>query len=292
MMLWLDPDTWQRLWVATLKVLVSVGLRLVLVTLAYWLVRKMLFGVVDRAMGRLYARLQPSASAGGGRLPTQAQDRSGRILTLQTMVKSIVGYALFFVYALTALQTLDVNITGIVTTAGVAGIAVGFGAQKLVRDMISGFFIVSEDHFGVGDYVTIGAASGIVEELNLRTTRVRDEQGRVWVIPNGDIGFVLNQSRGPVTMTIELPVPSVADMGRLGEAINQCGDALRAERPELFMEPPRLIGVAGFDAATVTLRIRIAGPPERLTEAQMVLRERMRATLIAGGYLPQPMATG
>ena len=291
MTLWLDPDTWQRLWAAAIGGLVSVGLRLVIISVAYWLVRKALFGVVDRAMARLETRYRQSDSSGSERSNQRIEDRSGRILTLQTMVKSIAGYALFFVYALTVLQTFEVNITGIVTTAGVAGIAVGLGAQKLVRDAISGFFIVSEDHFGVGDYVTIAAASGVVEELTLRTTRIRDDQGRLWVVPNGDIGFVLNQSRGPVSTTIELTLPSVGDVAGLADQINQLGDELYAEQPALFKEAPRLIGLAGFDANGVTVRVRIAGQPERLADAQMVVRERMRARLIAAGYLPQSAPT-
>lgn len=287
---WLDAETWHALWVSTVKVVVSVGLRLILITVGYWLVRKALFKVVDGAMARLQSRRAERSDTAGQSASVVSDERMGRVRTLQTLVKSLTGYALFFVYALTVLQTLDVNITGIVTTAGVAGVAVGFGAQKLVRDVISGFFIVSEDHFAVGDYVTIGAATGVVEELSLRTTRIRDDQGRVWIVPNGDIGFVLNQSRGPVSATLELPVPAVADVGRLSDEINHLGVALKEERPDLFLEPPRLIGLAGFDATGVTIRVALTGQPEKLTAAQLVLRERLRSLLLDAGYLPQPVS--
>ena len=226
------------------------------------------------------ARLAARASTGN--------DRTGRLRTLQTLVKSVVGYALFFVFALTVLQTLDVNITGIVTTAGVAGIAVGFGAQKLVRDVISGFFIVSEDHFAVGDFVTVGPATGVVEELTLRTTRVRDEQGRVWVVPNGEIGFVLNKSRGPVCGHVEISVPPICDLSVLAEIVAEAGGRAQSQRPDLIVSAPRYCGVAGFDAAGVTVRIALPCRPDRLTDAQMALRGFVRDALIERGLLPMP----
>jgi small conductance mechanosensitive channel len=283
---WFDAATWQRLWADAVQALTGMGLRLILITFVYWLVRNALFRVVDGSMARLQARRTAIAERSG--VLGSAEERLNRIRTLQTMVKSLIGYALFFVYALTVLQTLDINITGIVTTAGVAGIAVGFGAQKLVRDVISGFFIVSEDHFAVGDYVTIAAASGVVEDLSLRTTRLRDDQGRVWVIPNGDIGFVLNHSRGPVISNLEIQVPAVRDVQDLAAKVNAMGTELAASMPDLFSAAPQLAGLAGFDASGVTVRVTFASEPKSLGAAQMALRERLRNVLIAGGYLPAP----
>ncbi len=281
---WLDADTWQRLWANAIQTLTGIGLRLALICIAYWLARQALFRVVDGAMTRLQNR-----NIGGSDV-SASSERLGRLRTLQTMVKSLTGYALFFVFVLTVLQTLDVNITGIVTTAGVAGVAVGFGSQKLVRDVISGFFIVSEDHFSVGDFVTIGSATGVVEELGLRTTRIRDEQGRMWVVPNGDISFVLNQSRGPVITAMEIPVSSVKDIEGLVRCVNEMGVRLRDARPDLFRSSPQLAGLVGFDAAGITARITFESAPRAQGEAQMALRSSLRETLIEAGFLPQPEA--
>jgi len=288
MMRWLDADTWHRMWANAIQAMAGIGLRLVLICIAYWLARQALLRVVDGAMTRLQTR--SAGPPGKGAPGPMSSERIGRLRTMQTMVKSLVGYALFFVFVLTVLQTLEVNITGILTTAGVAGVAAGLGAQKLVRDMISGFFIVSEDHFAVGDFVTIGPAAGIVEELSLRTTRVRDEHGRVWIVPNGDIGFVLNQSRGPVVSAMDIPVSSVHDVDGLMRCVNEMGAELRDSRPDLFRSAPTFAGLVGFDAAGVTARITFESMPHAQAEAQMALHARLRESLIEAGYLPQPPA--
>lgn len=279
MMRWLSHDRLEGLWAGILKSAATAGLRLLLILVVYWLARQALFRLVDAGLTRLRPREALDATA---------EERRRRLMTLQTLVKSLVGYVLFFVMILTALQTLGVNITGIVTTAGVAGIAVGFGAQKLVRDIISGFFIVTEDQFAVGDYVTIGQATGVVEEMGLRTTRVRDDRGRLWAIANGDIGFVLNQSRGDTAASIDLPIPATSDLDDVTRLIGDTGRQLLDEHPAVFTRAPAVEGVTAFDASTVTLRIGVAAPPTVASQAEMLVRARLRAALMDAGILPRP----
>jgi small conductance mechanosensitive channel len=95
----------------------------------------------------------------------------------------------------------------------VAGLAVGFGAQKLVKDVITGFFLLLEDQYAVGDYVTIGTVTGTVEELGMRITRLRDDDGRLYILSNGDIGQVCNMSRGPLAGVLEVAIAASADVG-------------------------------------------------------------------------------
>jgi len=271
---WLTPEALQRYWEAALKALATTGLRLIIIFVAYWLARQALVRFVDAALSRLQPR-------GDDRT---REDRARRILTLQTLARSLIGYVLFFVLILTVLQTLGVNIMGILATAGVAGVAVGFGAQKLVRDVISGFFIVTEDQFAVGDYVTINQATGVVEEMGLRTTRIRDTQGRVWAFGNGDITFVVNHSRGPVTSTIDVPIPASQDHRAVTERLNEAGVSLAAEKPDLFEYPPRVEGIASFDAATVTIRMRISARPTVMPQAEAAARERVLDLLEEWGF--------
>lgn len=276
---WLSPEALQHYWEAAVGALATTGLRLLIIFVTYWLVRHALMRIVDATLSRIQPRTTDARTR---------EERARRLLTLQTLARSLIGYVLFFVLILTVLQTLGINTTGILTTAGVAGVAVGFGAQKLVRDVISGFFIVTEDQFAVGDYVTIGQATGIVEEMGLRTTSIRDAQGRLWAIGNGDITFVVNHSRGPVTSVLDVPVPAAHDFRAVAEAINAAGEKLAQERSDVFEAAPRVEGLAGFDAATVTLRVRIMARPTMLPQAEMTVRERVRDVLEEGGYLKPP----
>ena len=274
-----SPETLERLWERTLETLATTGLRLCIILIVYWLTRQALFHVVDAALSRIHAR------SGEHR---NAEERSRRVLTLQTLTKSFIGYVLLFVLILTVLETLGVNMTSVLTTAGVAGVAVGFGSQKLVRDVISGFFVVTEDQFAVGDYVTIGQATGIVEEMGLRTTRVRDDRGRVWAIANGDIAFVVNHSRGPVSSTVDIAVPAGSDLEAVEKLINDASAALFEARPDLLAFAPTCEGIVGFDASTLTLRVRLGAKPTELAAAEMAVREKVREALVEGGCLTSP----
>lgn len=276
---WFTPATWERLWATAVETVASTGLRLIVIFVAYWLTHHALFRIVDAALSRVISAADTTRTA---------EDRRRRLLTLQTLTHSVIGYVLFFVLALTVLQTLGVNIASILTTAGVAGVAVGLGSQKLVRDVIGGFFIVTEDQFAVGDYVTIGQASGVVEEMGLRTTKLRDDQGRVWMIANGDITVVVNHSRGPLAVTLDIPLPAGADHQRAQEVLNRLGETLAQEQAEMFVEPPSVVGVAAFDAGSVTVRVRMQVPPASARAAEMLVRERARTALIDAGVLPKP----
>jgi small conductance mechanosensitive channel len=202
-----------------------------------------------------------------------------RIRTLGNLVRSIVEYTVLIVAILMALRAIGMDITPLLATAGVAGLAIGFGAQRLVRDMISGFFLLAENQFTVGEVVTIGAITGVVEEVGMRTTHLRDEQGRMVVIANGDVNLVINHSRkGGVKLSVDVRVaPSVElETARqiLLEVANQAG----------IMRP--LVGVSAFDAASVTLRLtgEVAAHEREATELR--LKERLLTRLREQGITP------
>lgn len=192
-----------------------------------------------------------------------------RIRTLGNLIRSIVEYTLLIIAILMALRAVGIDITPLLATAGVAGLAIGFGAQRLVRDVISGFFLLAENQFAVGEVVTIGAVTGVVEEVGMRTTRLRDEQGRMVVIANGDVNLVINHSRmGGVRITVEVKLAPNADL----QAIT---DLLRAVANEAGVDN-LLVGVSAFDAASVTLRLT-GEVPAREREAYEL---RLKALLL------------
>ena len=234
------------------------------IVLLYLVLRFVLRRLVDRV-------LWPAVREGEKKVdPAQAS----RIKTLASLVNSSISYILSFVFGIMLLRALRLDPIPLLTTASVAGLAVGFGAQKLVKDMISGFFILLENQYGVGDYVTIGAVTGTVEEVGLRTTRVRDDAGKLYILSNGDISQVCNQSRGAVASFVEIGIAAAADMGKATAIINKAGEEIAQGQPDLdFAEPPSVQGLGAMDAAKLTLRVSCpVTAPAKLTQAQIALR--------------------
>jgi len=234
------------------------------IVLLYLVLRFVLRRVVDRI-------LWPAVREGEKKVdPGQAS----RIKTLASLVNSSLSYILTFVFGIMLLRALRLDPIPLLTTASVAGLAVGFGAQKLVKDMISGFFILLENQYGVGDYVTVGAVTGTVEEVGLRTTRIRDDMGRLYILSNGDITQVCNQSRGAVASFVEIGIAAAADVGKATDIINKAGQELAQGQSDLgFAEPPSVQGLGAMDAAKLTLRVSCpVTAPAKLTQAQIALR--------------------
>ena len=250
---------------------VLVPLVKLLILLLLFVALRWLFGrVVNRTVRAVVAREEVANDEG----------RVGRIRTLGSLIKSVVFYALAFIFLVAALGVLGFNLAGVLGTAGVAGLAVGFGAQKLVRDVITGFFILLEDQYAVGDYVTIGGVTGTVEELGMRITRLRDDDGRLYILANGDIAQVCNMSRGPLAGVLEVGIAAAADVAKATEALNAAfAKAAEAGNLELA-EPARVEGIASADAAKTVLRARFrAGANQRPGDVALRLREAARAAL-------------
>ena len=210
---------------------------------------------------------------------------SARIRTLAGLINSVISYVLAFIFSVMMLRAVHLDPVPLLTTASVAGLAVGFGAQKLVKDVISGFFILLENQYAIGEYVTIGGTTGVVEEVGMRTTRIRDDLGRLYILSNGDITQVCNQSRGPVETFIEISVAPDTDVSKATEVIDKTGDDVAKESGDLgYSEPPRVQGISAMDAAKITFRVTCRTEnPTRLMDAQIALRGRVRENLVAAG---------
>ena len=242
-----------------------------------------LYLVLRFVLRRLVDRVLRPVLAQGEKRVDQAQ--AARLKTLASLVNSTISYTLSFVFGIMLLRALRLDPVPLLTTASVAGLAVGFGAQKLVKDMISGFFILLENQYGVGDYVTIGAATGTVEDVGLRTTRIRDDQGKLYILSNGDITQVCNQSRGEVASFVEVGIAPATDIGQATDVLNKAGEELAREQPDLgFAEPPSVQGLGAMDGAKLTLRVSCpVTAPTKLTQAQLGLRSLAHRRLVEAG---------
>jgi small conductance mechanosensitive channel len=222
------------------------------------------------ALRALLARLVRRLMMGKG--------ETARVKTLAGMVESLAQFALTFTLLVSGLALLGINVAAILGTASVAGLAVGFGAQKLVKDVITGFFLLLEDQYAVGDYVTVGSASGTVEEVGMRITRIRDDEGRLYILSNGDIATVCNHSRGPVSGTLDLALGAMADVAQATRALT---GALESATQALGLpRAPLVEGVASAEAAKTVLRIAFVAPPgQRPAQVALKLRELALAAL-------------
>ena len=172
-------------------------------------------------------------------------------------------YCVYFCAIILILFTLDPSgktLVPLLSFASVLGLAIGFGAQRLVRDVITGIFILGEDQFDVGDHVTIGTVTGVVETMELRVTRVRDDQGRLYVIANGDITQVFNASRGHIKLPIEISLQYNASLAQALEVIQRIAvetlDAFQVAATENSLA----VAVTGMDAAKITIRLTLWVP--------------------------------
>jgi small conductance mechanosensitive channel len=212
-----------------------------------------------------------------------------RLRTVIGLVRSVGVYILFFVCAILLLRALDFDAVSVITSASVAGIAVGFGAQKLFKDVISGFFIILENQYAVGDYVSInGIATGRVEEMGMRIVKVRDDSGKLFIFANGDITTVCNLSRGAISAVIEIGVPPGSDMGKARNAIESCASEIVETRPELRLtKSPVYLGVGSGDSTRTVLRIIVeVDDPAMLAAANAAVRDGAHAKLLAAGITP------
>ena len=231
--------------------------------------------ILIRILRTVTRRLVPAAGEGLGRI---ARMREQHTKTLAGLLYS-AGTAVIIVGAiLTALPEFGFNITPIAAVAGLASLAFGFGAQHLVRDLINGFFAIVEDQFVVGETVRIGTVVGRVEHLTLRRTVIRDIQGALVSIPNGEITQVANLSRdwGQIFVDIGLPPGSSSDAALA--ALEQVSGEFRTDPAwsPVLVDGPRVLGIESFGASGVILRMQLRTIPGRQDDAARELRRRIQ----------------
>lgn len=208
-----------------------------------------------------------------------------RANALGSLLRSSVTLIASFIAVLTVLPLLGIDIAPLLTSAGVLGVALGFGAQNLVKDYLSGIYIVLEDQYGVGDMVEISKIVGRVEEVTLRVTRLRDLSGVVWYIRNGEILTVGNRSQGWTVAAAEISVPATTSLDRVREIAGQVGASMMSDESldEVLLSTPKYAGVDSVkgDAMVITFVAKVA--PDSEGDMGAVLRERLMGALDEAG---------
>jgi len=217
-----------------------------------------------------------------------------RAKTLGVLFKSIASAVIGVVTIMMLLGEFDINLGPLIAGAGIVGVAIGFGSQALVGDLLSGIFMLIEDQYGVGDVIDAGDATGTVESVGLRTTRIRDVRGTLWHIPNGEIRRVGNMSQVWARAILDIDVAYDTDLDLAMETIKTVADELWEEQLEeaTIVEEPVISGVQNFGADAVTIRLSVRTEPSEQWSTGRVLRKRIKEAFDEAGIeIPFPQRT-
>jgi small conductance mechanosensitive channel len=267
-----------------LKIVVTIAAALVL--------RFLLIRSIGRVVRVTLARADARRSQEPGRARRALASASGivherhrqRTLTMGSLLRSTVTFVIALITILTVMGIVHINLAPALATAGVGGVALGFGAQSLVKDFLSGIFMILEDQYGVGDVIDTGEAVGTVEEVSLRVTRLRDGQGVVWYIRNGEIVRIGNKSQGWAMAVVDMPI-GFAGVDEATAVLRQAAASL-AEDPEYaadFIEPPEVLGVEQITVDGAVVRTTAKTPAEAQFRVVRELRRRLAEALEASG---------
>ncbi|HEY7260919.1 MAG TPA: mechanosensitive ion channel family protein [Trebonia sp.] len=218
--------------------------------------------------------------------------RKQRVRALGSVLRSAASVTIFTIAAVIVLGDLGINLAPLLAGAGVVGVAIGFGAQNLVRDYLSGVFMLLEDQYGVGDVITVGDATGTVETVTLRVTRMRDVNGIVWHVRNGAIEQVGNESQGWARAVIDFPVPYRADLATIRDLLARTAETMWNEPVwrTVMIEKPEVWGAQEVTTTIVTMRTVVKTAPLRQWEVEREMRARVKAALDAAHIGSTPPA--
>jgi small conductance mechanosensitive channel len=266
---------------------VAKPLQILLIILFAWLVRATVHRFITRLANQAAEGTVPgvlakrkTASFLEGVSPLLSERRRQRTQTMASVLKSISTGVIFVVAFVMVLAQLGINIAPIIASAGILGVALGFGSQTLVKDFLSGIFMILEDQYGVGDVIDLGEASGSVESVGLRVTRLRDVNGTVWYVRNGEIIRVGNKSQGWARAVIDVAVAYEEDVGRIRDLLKQAAHELweDEEYRDQILEAPEVWGVEELSADSVVVRVVVKTQPLKQWDIARELRARIKST--------------
>ena len=262
----------------TLADVVRTGLRIILVVVLAFLATR----IGGRLAGRSIRSLGKRSAV--RELTPRAEQRAD---TLAGVAVGIIRICVWTLAVLLVLGEFEINLAPLLAGASIVGVAVGFGAQSLVKDFFSGFFILVEDQYGVGDVITIVDTTGTVEEINLRMTRLRAVDGTVWFVPNGEIRKVGNSAKEWARAIVDVIIPNKADLAAATTAIGEEAAAV-AQDPawvECILEDPEVLGVESLGAANVTVRVSTKTTPSKRAPLAREMRSRITSRLQREGVV-------
>jgi small conductance mechanosensitive channel len=264
------------------KWLISSGAKILGILIVTFILLRITSVVVNRTRARM------------GRKLARDIEHLKRTETLTKLVRKTIKAMLLTAATLMIMQSLGINIGPLLAGAGIVGLAVGFGAQSLVKDVIAGFFILLENHMNVGDVVDIGGKAGLVESITLRVTKLRDWGGNVHVIPNGEVAVLTNMTKGYSRAILEIGVAYKEDVDEVMQVMRDVADEMLKdpEWSERMLEPMEMAGLDSFGDSSVNIKARIKVKPLEQWNVSREYKRRLKKVFDARGIeIPFPHVT-
>ncbi|NDU76753.1 mechanosensitive ion channel [Actinomadura sp. DSM 109109] len=275
---WLDKPLSTVLWI-----ILTFVVALIVKNIAHRMITKVTLRMAEGTMSEKVRERSRTVFDGSPALLNRR--RAQRAQTLGSVLRSIASIIIMGTAAFSILGSLGLNLAPILASASVIGVAVGFGAQNIVKDFLAGLFMLLEDQYGVGDVIDVGSAKGTVEAVTLRVTRMRDVNGVVWYVPNGEIKKVGNESQNWGRAVLDIPVDINEDTEKVKEILQGAADELAADPPwdEIVLEQPSVWGVQALAGDAIVIRVVLKTAPGRQGDIARELRERVKRAFDEAG---------
>jgi small conductance mechanosensitive channel len=262
--------------------LLNHGIPIVLILIVAWVARRILKIVISRFEKGLEQK---------GAVPSEQEKR---VKTLSGIISTTISVIIYTAALMMIITECGINIGPLLAGAGIAGLAIGFGAQSLVKDVISGFFLIMEDQIRVGDVANIAGIGGLVEAINLRTTRLRDLEGKVHIIPNGSIEVATNFTKDWSRALIEIGVAYKENVDNVISVLQGIGEEMRNDSAfkEVILEPMTVLGLDSFGDSSINIRLYFKTLPIKQWEVAREFRKRVKKVFDEKGIeIPFPHRT-
>lgn len=274
-------------------VLIERPARIIAIIIVAFIVRLVLHRMINRLTrpadhGGLPHILRPLRERAGTTAILQSagllsERRTQRAATIASVLKSFVSITVLVFAVLLILGELDINLAPFIAGTSIVGVALGFGAQAIVRDFLSGMFMILEDQYGVGDVIDAGVASGTVESVGLRTTQVRDVNGTLWYVRNGEVVRIGNKSQGFAQVVLDVPIAAATDVAAASAAMLSAAHEVRADEAwaDVFLGEPEVAGIEELTRDETVIRLVVRVRPLQQWRTARELRRRIRDRLAA-----------
>jgi moderate conductance mechanosensitive channel len=270
---WIE-DHWSE-WLGT-------GLRVLVIAVIAAVLRSLVRRSISRLVARMNRRAEAAASGNALRgLRVGGERRRQRSEAIGSVLRNVASFVILGTAFLMVLSGFGINLAPLLASAGVAGVALGFGARNLVGDLLAGMFMLLEDQYGVGDRVDVGEASGTVLEIGLRVTQLRGDDGEIWYVRNGEIKRVGNLSQGWATATVDVQVRAQEDWEEVRAALVSAGEEMACAEPwsEMLWEPVQVLGLDSVTLDSMVARISVKTMPGQSVAVERELRWRTKRAL-------------
>jgi small conductance mechanosensitive channel len=261
------------------------GLRILLILVIAVVLRSVVRRAISRTIERMNRGAEAAANTTLGGLLVNAERRKQRSEAIGSVLRSVASFLILGTAALTVLSVLKINLAPLLASAGVAGVAIGFGARNLVTDFLSGVFMILEDQYGVGDVIDAGVASGTVVEVGLRVTKLRGDNGEIWYVRNGEVKRIGNLSQGWATAVVDVQVGAGEDLEHARSLITSTAEQMAKDDPwdERLWEPVRVLGLESVGADSVVIQAQAKTMPGQAASVARELRWRIKRAFDAAG---------